>query len=541
MKSKKFLIAALAASLLACLVAAFAQMRGGAQPATRPRRATGGAESGAGEIMVRARGDLQRALDAAQPGDTIVLEAGATFTGTFTLPAKSGDAYVTVRSSLADKLPEGARVSPASARFMPRLVAPGRGAAALQTAPGAHHWRLVGLEIAQPDAATVVYDLVKLGDGTAAQRTLADVPHHLTVDRCYVHAAAEGEAKRGVSLQSADTEIVNSYVSGFKVKGQEAQAVAGWNGPGPFRVVNNYLEGAGENVLFGGARASVPNLVPTGIEILRNHLDKPTEWRGRYTVKNSLELKNARRVRIEGNLIEHCWLDAQQGYAILFTPRPNDSGEAAVVEDVEFTNNVVRHVAAALHVSGQDDLYTSSPRERRLRRIRIANNLFDDIDLEAWGGDGCFLKMVSGAEGVRVEHNTILNRGWALVKLDGDPSTGFVFRDNVARHNDYGVTGNSVGYGNRALETYAPGGLFVGNLIAREFNAPWNTEQVYPPGNKYAQSLKDVLDADPATGYFRLKPNSKFRRAASDGRDPGCDTEALEAAMKEKAAARAQS
>lgn len=531
MSSKKFLILTLAAVVLPCLVAAFAQMRG-AQPATRPRRATGGAASGAGEINVRARGDLQSALDAARAGDTIVVEAGATFTGTFTLPAKAGDAYVTVRSSLADRLPEGARVSPAAAQFMPRIVAPGRGAAALQTAPGAHHWRLVGLEIAQPDAATIVYDLVKLGDGSAAQNTAESVPHHLTIDRCYVHAAAEGEAKRGVSLQSADTEILNSYVAGFKAKGQDSQAVAGWNGPGPFRIVNNYLEGAGENVLFGGARASVPNLVPTGIEILRNHLDKPTEWRGRWTVKNSLELKNARRVRIEGNLIEHCWLDAQQGYAVLFTPRPSDSGSAAAVEDVQFVNNVVRHVAAALHVSGQDDLYTSNPRERRLHKIRIANNLFDDVSNEAWGGDGCFLKIVSGTDAVKVEHNTVLSRGWALVKLDGDPSTGFVFRDNIARHNDYGVTGNNVGYGLRALETYAPGGVFAGNLIAREFNAPWNTEQVYPPGNRYPQSLKDVLDADAATGYFRLKPNSKFTRSASDGRDPGCDTDALEAAMK---------
>jgi hypothetical protein len=248
-------------------------------------------------------------------------------------------------------------------------------------------------------------------------------------------------------------------------------------------------------------------------------------------------MKNARRVRIDGNLMEHCWLDAQQGYAVLFTPRPSDSGAAAVVEDVEFTNNVVRHVAAGVHVMGEDDLYTTNPREHRLRRVRVANNLFDDIDLNAWGGDGCFLKAVSGTEGVRVEHNTILSRGWALVKFAGDPSTGFVFRDNVARHNDYGVTGDSVGYGLRALETYAPGGVFTGNVIAREFNAPWNAEQVYPPGNKYPQSLKDVLDADAATGYSRLKPNSRFKRAASDGRDPGCDLEALEAAMRESAAA----
>src|SRR5437016_3059129 len=37
-------------------------------------------------ISVSAGGNLQNALDAAQPGDVISLQAGATFTGPFTLP-----------------------------------------------------------------------------------------------------------------------------------------------------------------------------------------------------------------------------------------------------------------------------------------------------------------------------------------------------------------------------------------------------------------------------------------------------------------------
>ena len=38
-------------------------------------------------------------------------------------------------------------------------------------------------------------------------------------------------------------------------------------------------------------------------------------------MKNLFELKNARRVQIEGNLLENNWLDAQVGFAILFTVR----------------------------------------------------------------------------------------------------------------------------------------------------------------------------------------------------------------------------
>jgi hypothetical protein len=43
-----------------------------------------------------------------------------------------------------------------------------------------------------------------------------------------------------------------------------------------------------------------------------------------WQVKNLLELKNARRVRIEQNNFAHNWEEAQSGGAILFTPRNQD-------------------------------------------------------------------------------------------------------------------------------------------------------------------------------------------------------------------------
>ena len=56
--------------------------------------------------------------------------------------------------------------------------------------------------------------------------------------------------------------------------------------------------------MFGGADPAVPNLVPSNIEIRRNFLYKPREWFGRATIKASIELKNARNVVIDGNVIE---------------------------------------------------------------------------------------------------------------------------------------------------------------------------------------------------------------------------------------------
>src|SRR6266567_3687216 len=76
-------------------------------------------------IAVTRGGDVQAALSAAQPGDVITLEAGATFTGSFTLPNKTGIGWITVRTSAPDSsLPApGTRVTPSYAAVMPKIVA----------------------------------------------------------------------------------------------------------------------------------------------------------------------------------------------------------------------------------------------------------------------------------------------------------------------------------------------------------------------------------------------------------------------------------
>jgi len=69
----------------------------------------------AATITVNAGGDLQGAINAAKPGDTILLQAGAVFTGNYDLPVKGGTSYITIRSSAPDSsLPaDGTRIAPA--------------------------------------------------------------------------------------------------------------------------------------------------------------------------------------------------------------------------------------------------------------------------------------------------------------------------------------------------------------------------------------------------------------------------------------------
>ncbi len=123
-------------------------------------------------IVVGAADDLQAALNAAQPGDVVIVEAGATFVGNFVLPVKTGTGIITVRSSAADAAlpPADVRIGPADAGLLPKLRSANT-EPALRTAAGAHHWRLLFLEF--PSTFLGYGEIVRLGDGSPEQNTLA--------------------------------------------------------------------------------------------------------------------------------------------------------------------------------------------------------------------------------------------------------------------------------------------------------------------------------------------------------------------------------
>jgi hypothetical protein len=502
--------------------------------AQRPRKVTTSETRGATTsnsktnlIQVGAKGDFQAALDKAVPGDTIVLAAGATYVGPFVLPKKTGNSFITIQTSRLSELPEGRRVSPDQSPLMPKLVSAGKGAAAVSTASGAHHYQLFGIEIAPSSDTAMIYDLVNLGDGGDTQRSLDVVPHHLVLDRCYIHAFPKQALKRGIALNSAYTDILNSYVAGFKVAGQDSQAIAGWNGPGPFRIVNNYLEAAGENVMFGGAQAAIPNLVPTKIEIKRNHFYKPLQWRKEdpsfsgttWTVKNLFELKTGREVVLDGNVFENNWAQAQAGFAILFNSI-DDTGSWARIEDITFSNNIIRHSGQGFNIRGRD------ASGARAARITIRNNLFDDINSSKWGGDGRLFQVYEGATDVVIEHNTAIHTS-SVITATGQPSSGFVYRNNLSRHNAYGVFGDGGYIGTACLNHYYPGWTFTNNVLA-ELPSDVSSNQ-YPPQNYFPRSFASQF-MDAAAGNFRLASTSSFKGKATDGKDIGCDFDELEAA-----------
>ena len=577
-------------------------------------------------IYVAAGGNLQQALNDAQPGDTILLQEGAEFVGNFVLPVKSGVGWITLRSSAPDNVlpPPGVRIRPADAPHLARIRSP-NSVAALRTAAGSHHWILRYLEFAANQNG--VGDILQIGDGSSVQSSLEMVPHHITLQQLFVHGDPALGQKRGIALNAAHVTISDSHISDCKGVGQDTQAIAGWNGPGPFTIENNYLEGAGENVMFGGADPAIPNLVPDGITFRRNYVSRPMAWRdpivstpqgvaatpeqggslgagvyayrivarrpvgsgnigrstaspetavtvddgsavrvrwdpvpdaseyrvyGRtsgaqtmywtvqgtqfvdtgaagiseavptspgtvWTVKNLFELKNARNVVVEDNVLENHWKAAQAGFAIVFTPR-NSNGACTwcVVEHVRFEWNLVRNVAAGVNLLG----YDSSP-SRQTNDIAFRQNVFTDVTTTL-GGHGWFMQIGDGPRDLIVEHNTIDANGSSLIYVYGGTSTdprevyGLRMVANAARHGSYGMNGSYFSYGNAILANYYPDNVFLANYLAGASSSR------YPAGTLVSGTFPGQF-VDAAAGDFTLVSGSILQSAAPDGSDIGAD------------------
>ena len=453
--------------------------------------------------------DLQAAIDDAKPGDVISLQPGAIFKGSIMLRAKDGEQWITIRTNAGAEFPaSGTRVNPSHARLMP--VIESNEDQAIIAEARAHHYRFIGVEF-RPPAGQFVGTLIELGTDMPS---LDALPHHIVFERCYVHGDARVGGRRGIALNARHAAVIDSHFSDFKEKGHDSQAIAGWNGAGPFAIINNYLEAAGENLMFGGGDPDVKNLIPSDIEIRGNHFTKPVAWRNGnpWTVKNLFELKNARRVLVDNNVFENNWLDAQNGFAVLFTPRNQDGGSPwSMVRDVTFTRNIVRHTSSAVNILGTDDLHPSLP----TKRITIRDNIFDDVDGGKWGGSGRLFQLLDGPADVVIEHNTAFQTGDVLIG-EGDPTRGLIFRNNLVPHNQYGVGGsNTFGNPPQALATYFPGVLFSRNVLIG------GQPQNYPVDNFFPPTVADVHFIDVANGDYRLAPNSPFKTAATDGEDVG--------------------
>jgi hypothetical protein len=474
-------------------------------------------------LTVAAGGDLRAALEKAQLGDTIVLEAGATWTGPIKLPNKTGGSgwiYV-VSSHISTLPPPGTRVGPANAADMPKILAPNSQNAVI-TEANSHHFRFVGIEFGPVPGSKQVYNLITIGNKDASPATLAS---HIVFDRCYVHGEPNANNRRGIEMDGAYVAVVDSYLTNFQEEGTDSQALLAFNTSGPLQIRNNYLEAATENVMFGGVDSRVPELVPADIEISNNHFFKPLSLipNKKYPMKNLLEFKAAQRVAVTGNTFENSPSHAQQGFAVVITPR-NQSGTApwSVTTDIAVTGNVLINVGSGFSIVGMDGYHPTPPPPTLTERILVRDNLVGVTGLN--GADGRAFQFIGGGGNYTIDHNTIINTASAPLSPASDLAmawsssnkiTNFVFTNNLSTRTRYGFFGNGTGEGTRALDSNFTNWTFSKNVIV---DAPAGA---YPSGNFFPTGVAAVGFTSYAGGNYTLAAHSPYKNAGTDGLDVG--------------------
>jgi hypothetical protein len=335
----------------------------------------------------------------------------------------------------------------------------------------------------------------------AGTDTATDVelqPKRLTLDRVAI-LGVNGWGHRGVEAHVAGLTLTNSHIAGFLERNRQSQGFHAANGPGPFRIENNYIEASGENILFGGNDPRVKDLIPSDIIIRNNLLYKPLDQYPSASVANLLELKNAQRVLIEGNTMDGSRIDIQTGHAIVLTPR-NQYGKApwSTVRDVIIRKNIVKnysgHVAQNLCT---DNNFPSG----MLTNVTYEGNLFL--------GSNAGIQVNNGVSGdLKIVGNTMPNTTWAMISFNGPvPAAGagspcrpnLTWTNNVMRSGRYGINSeNGGGQGTPTITAYTTPVDLKGNVV-EQGNGTTFFWQRLPSGNTLLDTpgaLVPLLDAD---------------------------------------------
>jgi hypothetical protein len=430
--------------------------------------------------------DLQTALNSVSLGTTILLEPGVSYTSTndvgFILPNKTtGTGWIVIRPDVPDSaLPApGTRVTPADSAVMPKILRGDLNLYAMSVAPGAHNYRIIGVEFMNKGNVNTPYNgaFVNL-DGR--EESVATQSNHIVLDRVYIHGPSAPGAlgvKFGVVLGGQYQAVIDSDIEELVSPDGESKAIAMWNGAGPIKIQNNLLSAAGENIMIGGADPVISGLVPSDIEIRDNNFFKPLKWQDPayaspatgYAVgtKNLFELKNAQRVLVDGNVFENVWYpNNQSAFAILITPR-NQDGTApwSVVQDVTFTDNTIIGAANGIAVSGFDQNSPSQHGGRMLFQNNLITNLGTVPSIDINGGTGKFFLISNGVSDLHIINNTVANYVGTIgndftfsygIADEGDlfPLQGLIIQGNVLQH-----PGNITFHASAPLATVAPGAI----------------------------------------------------------------------------------
>ena len=342
---------------------------------------------------------------------------------------------------------------------------------AIRFAPQSGNLRVMGIVAIMPVGVAIQTGVIEIGSGYEA--SLADVPGNVILDRIVVRGQANNWTRRGLQFNGHTTAVIDSWVDEIGEPGADTQAIAGWTGPGPFKIVNNYLAAAGENIMFGGDVGSFP-VTPSDIEIRRNHLHKPNSYRGKWVVKNVFELKTAARVLMEDCVLSGSWQSGQDGYAIVLK-----ASAFTGTSDITIRRILIERVGAGFTLMGIQGAAGGTTRRVLIEDVTL--------DISESGSNRAILMVKDGPEvieDVTVRRMLVTSSRLTAVWISGEQSASRMAMIDVGSpRGEYGVLGDGMGPGAGAWNRDVAAPRVWSNVYL--IGVPNGT---YPPGTTFVSS-----------------------------------------------------
>lgn len=283
---------------------------------------------------------------------------------------------------------------------------------------GPDHWLIEDMEVRMNAGNTGDANVISMSAGGAGVPTaLSQFPTHIHLRKIWEHgdwtslAAGANKISAGIQFSCSYCSLLDSQFSQNLRPGAEGH-IAYTEGPGPYKIDHNWLEGQSSSI-FPGGNSTAPNMagfVPfQDVELRRNRMTFPSSWLGQMTVpsgnanwsgqslvrKNCMEFKEAERVVRDGNICENVDNSGgQNGTVAVINVRQtsgtgaNGSNYQATINDITYTNEIDRNACEGLEIAGRSGpLGNGGGVSYPLRRMLVGNDL--EYNISKPSNPGC--------------------------------------------------------------------------------------------------------------------------------------------------------
>lgn len=317
-------------------------------------------------------------------------------------------------------------------------------------------------------------------------------------------------------------------------------------GPGPLQFINNYIAGVGVLAHWDGNGNH--DFLRGDNTILRNLFFASDVWMygstnsdgNHYGMRQPFEFKSGWRNRVEGNIVDGCWIEiTPSSVCLAITSTGESGGEGEGTTDMLVADNIFRNAPGVTNFSVNS--IGGNPQTIMPNRQYFRNNLAYNINTYWHTSDNATIPRAWAFEGPlgssgTADHNTmagtlgvepLINLTFNTRSSDMVLTSNIFYLDNASKgFNSVGTVGPNnpcSGVAQALANCWFPGNVIAKNVMgsvdssAAQMAAAWTGQLI--PSDPTDLTLNKWIDATHAN--YGLRSDSPWIHAGLDGNDVG--------------------